>query len=256
MNLTEKLAAAKDELAEVKAAVENGEKNADELEKSIEAVKSAQADVDAADEAEELIESLGTKNNTEANQEEKKMGMFEKFVAKAAEVDKNEKGWSVSMHIKAASDVVTAPQLADIDKSIAPQPNRVAAASFFSNATISNNAITYFRQGAYEGTPAVRAQSAKKPQNSTSFAPTTLPLSKIAAYIKETDEILWDADFLATEVQNSLVYHLGVVEDATVINTISGTSGILARTKGEDETLADAIIGAIMDELKSVMTSK
>ena len=103
-------------------------------------------------------------------------------------------------------------------------------------------------QGAYEGTPAATAQGAKKPQNSTSFAPTTLPLSKIAAYIKETDEILWDADFLASEVQNSLVYRVGVVEDNTIVTAISGTSGILTKTVGTgDNAFADAIIAGIMD---------
>lgn len=174
------------------------------------------------------------------------MKAMEELTKKANEVDKNVKGWSASAHFKAASDVVTAPQLADIDRAVAPQPKRIAAADFFSNATISGNAVTYFRQGAYEGTPAVTAQGAKKPQNSTSFAPTTLALSKIAAYIKETDEILWDASFLASEVQNSLVHHLGVVEDSTIVTTVSGTSGILTYTLGTGESLADGIISGVM----------
>ena len=157
--------------------------------------------------------------------EEKKTAL-EEFTAKAAETDKNQKGWSVSAHIKAATDVVTGSQMTDYDRTVAPQPKRIAVADFFANATISGNAITYFKQGAYEGTPAVTAQGAKKPQNSTSFAPVTLPLSKIAAYIKETDEILWDQEFLASEVRNSLIYHLGTVEDSTIVSTVAGTSGI------------------------------
>lgn len=248
MTILEKLTEAKENLAEVKAAVETGEKNAEELSEAIEAVKSAQASVDAAEEAEKLVEALTpVAKESENEMENKKMGMIEELTAKAGQIDKNVKGWSASVHFKAASDVVTAPQIADIDRAIAPQPKRVAAADFFSNATISGNAITYFKQGAYEGVPAVTAQGAKKPQNSTSFAPTTLALSKIAAYIKETDEILWDAAFLASEVQNSLIYHLGVVEDSTIISTVLGTSGILTRTLASGEPLADGIIGGIMD---------
>ena len=246
MTLKDKLQESRDALAEVKAAVETGEKNAEDLAEAIEAVKAAQKNLEAADEAADLIKSLGTKDVPEET-EEKKMTAMNEFTAKAAEIDKNVKGWSASVHFKAATDVVTAPQIADIDRAVAPQPKRVAAADFFANATINGNAITYFRQGAYEGTPAATAQGAKKPQNSTSFTPTTLPLSKIAAYIKETDEILWDADLLASEVQNSLVYHLGVVEDATIVTTVSGTSGILTRTLGTNDTLADGIIGGIMD---------
>lgn len=246
MTLLEKLAAAKADLADVKAAVESGEKSAEDLQNAIATVKDAQAQIDAANEAETLMDGLKSYTDEKADKEDKKMGAMEEFTAKAGRIDKNEKGWSVSTHIKAATDVVTAPQIADIDRALVPQPRRIAAADFFANATISGNAITYFQQGAYEGTPAVVAQGAKKPQNSTSFDPVTLPLSKIAAYIKETDEILWDADFLASEVQNSLVYHLGVVEDNTIINTVNGTNGILTRALGAG-TLADGIIGAIMD---------
>jgi HK97 family phage major capsid protein len=130
---------------------------------------------------------------------------------------------------------------------VAPQPRRVAAADFFANATISGNAIPYFRQGAYEGSPAVTAEGGKKPQNSTSFTPVTLALSKIAAFIKETDEILWDQDFLASEVQNSLIYHLGTVEDATIVSAVAGTSGIGAVTYASTEDLADGFIAGIMN---------
>ena len=212
-----------------------------EYKASIEALK---AEIEADEVKAALLNIVGKTEKPEAVTE---MNAMEELIKKASAVDKNVKGWSASAHFKAASDVVTAPQLADIDRSVAPQPKRIAAADFFSNATISGNAVTYFRQGAYEGTPAVTAQGAKKPQNSTSFAPTTLALSKIAAYIKETDEILWDASFLASEVQNSLVHHLGVVEDSTIVTTVSGTSGILTYTLGTGESLADGIISGVMN---------
>lgn len=173
------------------------------------------------------------------------MTEMEQFTKSAQEMTDKKSG--VSMHMKAATDVVTSAQIADVDKSVAPQPRRVAAADFFSNATISGNAITYFVQGAYEGTPAVTAEGAKKPQNSTSFTGTTLPLSKIAAYIKETDEILYDAPFLASEVQNSLIYQVGKIEDATVIGAIGATSGIGAETyDGTNVTFADGILASIL----------
>lgn len=244
MTLKERFEAAKTALAEVKSAVEAGEKSAEDLQNAITELETVQAQIKAADEAEALMKGLETPTAEKADKENIEMSIMEELAKKAAEMEDRKSG--VSVHVKAATDVVSAPQIADIDRTIAPQPKRVAAADFFSNATISGNAITYFRQGAYEGTPAVTAQGAKKPQNSTSFAPTTLALSKIAAYIKETDEIIWDASFLASEVQNSLVHHLGVVEDTTIVTTVAGTSGILTVTLGTDESLADGIIGAIM----------
>ena len=244
MTLKERFEAAKTALAEVKSAVEAGEKSAEDLQTAITELETVQAQIKAADEAEALMKGLETPTAEKADKENIEMSIMEELAKKAAEMEDRKSG--VSVHVKAATDVVSAPQIADIDRAIAPQPKRVAAADFFSNATISGNAITYFRQGAYEGTPAVTAQGAKKPQNSTSFAPTTLALSKIAAYIKETDEIIWDASFLASEVQNSLVHHLGVVEDTTIVTTVAGTSGILTVTLGTGESLADGIIGAIM----------
>ena len=210
-------------------------------------IEELESKIATAEKAAQVLESVG--NDTEVNKditEGKKMSNIETFTKQAAEMTDRKSG--IAMNFKGATDVVTGVQIADVDKSIAPQPNRIAVASYFSNATISGNAVTYFLQGAYEGTPAATNESAKKPQNSTSFTATTLALTKIAAYIKETDEILTDAPFLASEVQNSLIYKVGVVEDSTIISAIAGTSGVLSgEYDGTTVTFADAILGAILD---------
>lgn len=203
--------------------------------------------IEKAEKASEILKTLGTAEETNKDtQEVTKMTDLEMFTKSASEMTDKKSG--VSMHLKAATDVVTAPQIADVDRSVAPQPRRNAVADYFTNTLISGNAITYFLQGAYEGVPAVTAQGAKKPQNSTSFEGTTLPLSKVAAYIKETDEILYDAPFLASEVQNALIYQIGKVEDSTIVSTIDGTSGIGAAEydTANNETLADGILQAIL----------
>ena len=241
LQLKSNLAALKDRIeADDQEAIAEGEKLRGEIE-------AKSAEIEGAEKKTNLLNMIG-KKETEDNPMEEKKTALQEFTAKAAETDKNVKGWSVNAHIKAATDVVTGSQMTDYDRTVAPQPKRVAAADFFANAIISGNAITYFKQGAYEGSPAVTAEGGKKPQNSTSFTPVTLPLSKIAAYIKETDEILWDQDFLASEVQNSLIYNLGTVEDATIVSTVAGTSGIGAVTYASaTEQLADGIIAGIMN---------
>ena len=184
------------------------------------------------------------------------MNALETFVKNANEVDRSQKGWSVNAHIKAATDVVTGVQIAEIDREVAPQPARRAARDLFTVAQISGNAITYFLQDAYEGTPAVTAENAKKPQNSTGFTPTTLALSKIAAYIKETDEIVTDAPFLASEVQNALLYQLGLVEDATLIGAVAGTTGILAGTYGAGSgSIAADFADGLLYAIKAIKSS-
>lgn len=245
MTATEVLAELEAKLAELKDRIEAEDEEAiEEGEQLMAQIEEQKAAIETAKKKAALLNRIGKKEEDQSM--ETKKTAIEEFTEKAAKVNKLEKGWSVSGHIKAATDVVTASTMTDYDRAVAPQPKRVAAADFFANANISGNAITYFLQGAYEGTPAVTAQGAKKPQNSTSFEAVTLPLSKIAAYIKETDEILADQDFLASEVQNSLLYHLGTVEDGTIVSAIAGTSGIQAVTIGSGETLADGIIGGIM----------
>ena len=223
-------------------AVQQGEtlaKEIAELETKIEkATKSAQ-----------ILKTLGT-TETEITDdtEDSKMTQIEEFTKKCAEISDKKAG--ARMHFeKAYNSVVTAPQIADVDRSIAPVGRRVSAASLFQETQISGNAITYFLEGAFEtnGSISATAQNNKKPQVSTSFAPNTLALAKLAAWLKETDEILTDAPFLASECQNTLMHQLGKVEDNFVINAIGSTVGIGAETyDGTTKTFADGILAAIL----------
>ena len=210
-------------------------------------IEELEAKVKASEKAADLLKKVGTSDEKTNDTEDKTMSQMEEFTTKCAEMVDKKAG--ASMHFKTYTDTVTAPQLAEIDRSIAPQPDRVAAASFFTNATISGNAITYFLQGAFETNAGIgtTAQGNKKPQASTSFTGTTLALSKIAAWIKETDEIINDAPFLASEVQNTLVYQIGCAEDNHIINAIGSTVGIGAATyDGTTVTFADGILSAIL----------
>lgn len=213
-------------------------------------IASLEEQIAKAEKAAAVLKAIGTKSedtNTDTT-EVKEMSTMEDFAKKCAEMTDRKSGASIHFE-KAYNTTVTAPQIAEVDRSIAPQPDRVAAASFFTNATISGNAITYFKQGAFEINSGIEptAQGNKKPQASTSFTGTTLALSKLAAYIKETDEIIADAPFLASEVQNTLVYQLGTVEDAFIVNAIAGTSGIgAAEYDGSTVTFADGILSAIL----------
>lgn len=215
-------------------------------EELVKEIEELEAKCKTADKANELLKSIGTPENTNSSTEEKEMNEIEKFAQDAKEMTDKKSG--VSMHLKAYNTVITSVQVADVDKSIAPQPRRNAAADLFTNATISGNAITYFLQGAFETQSGIgtTSEGSKKPQASTSFTGTTLALSKIAAWVKETDEILYDEPFLASEVQNTLVYQIGKAEDAHVVGAVKGTSGIGAETyDGTTVTFADGILKAI-----------
>ena len=248
MTLKEQLAEKKAKLIEIEPMLKADDVTDETIaegQELVAAIAELEESIARAQKAEDILKNLSTDEEPNTDTEEKTMNEMEMFTKSAKEMTDKKAG--VAMHLKAATDVVTSAQIADVDRSIAPQARRTAAADFFSNANISGNAITYFLQGAYEGTPAATAESAKKPQNSTSFTGTTLALTKIAAYIKETDEILYDEAFLASEVQNSLIAQVGKVEDAYVINAIGSTVGIGAETyDGTDVTFADGILAAIL----------
>lgn len=248
MTLKEQLAEKKAKLIEIEPMLKADDVTDETIaegQELVAAIAELEESIARAQKAEDILKNLSTDEEPNTDTEEKTMNEMEMFTKSAKEMTDKKAG--VAMHLKAATDVVTSAQIADVDRSIAPQARRTAAADFFSNANISGNAITYFLQGAYEGTPAATAESAKKPQNSTSFSGTTLALTKIAAYIKETDEILYDEAFLASEVQNSLIAQVGKVEDAYVINAIGSTVGIGAETyDGTTVTFADGILAAIL----------
>ena len=249
MKLKEMLAAKKKELADLGPMLKEANVTDETLEKAnalVKEIADLETQIAKAEKAAEILKVIGTTDSSKSSEPEK-MSEMDEFVKKCAEIKDKKTG--ASQHFKAYNTTITAPQIADVDRSIAPQPDRTAAASLFTNTQISGNAVTYFLQGAFEtnGGISPTAQGNKKPQASTSFAGTTLALSKIAAYVKETDEILADAAFLASEVQNTLIYQLGVVEDAHIINAIGSTVGIGAETyDGTNVTFADGILAAIL----------
>ena len=246
----------KEQLAEKKAALVELEPQlksdpTDEMIEQGETLAKEIADLEAkcaqADKAEALLKTISTADENTDNSEEKTMSQMEEFTKQAAEMVDRKAG--ASMHFKTYTDAIQAPTIADVDKSIAPQPRRVAAEDFLSVATISGNAVTYFRQGAFETSAGIgtTAQNAKKPQGSTAFTGTTLALSKIAVWVKETDEIINDAPFLASEVQNTIVYQIGKASDDFIVNTIGSTVGIGAETyDGTTKTFADGILASIL----------
>lgn len=251
MNMMEQLAEKKQALVDLEPMLKSEDVTAETVEQGealVKEIAELETKIETATKAAEVLETIGKTDETNKDiTEDNNMNEMEMFTSKCAEMVDKKAG--ASMHFKTYTDTVTAPQIAEVDRSIAPQPRRTAVADFFTNATISGNAVTYFRQGAFDTSAGIgtTAQGNKKPQASTSFAGTTLALAKIAAWIKETDEIINDAPFLASEVQNSLVYQIGKAEDSYIINAIGATQGIGAETyDGTTVTFADGILASIL----------
>ena len=260
MNLKEKLEKAQAELVEIKAGFESGEKTAEELQAAVKAVEDAQKNMNAADEAEALIKSLGSNEGKPDNDEEgmimpKNLG--ENFV-ETLKATKHGKRFSISAPaFKAATTVQTSPAGA-VDFATTFDRNVVEGArtplvirDLFGSENISGSTLVYLVEGAIEGAPAVTAEGAEKPQ--VHFAdptPKTVSLKKIACHLRESDEYINDYAFLASAINGRLLYELGLVEQNTLVTDLTGTSGIQTGSLAASATatdIAEGILQGAMD---------
>lgn len=246
MNLKEQLKAKKAELAALKSKIAAGDAEAIKSGEEIaEAIKNIEDAIKSAEAANALLAQIGNEDPAENPTEEDGM---KGLIAKAKSVDTNVKGWSTNANFKAANSVITAPTVADVDATVAPVNRKHRVADLFAAATISGNAVTYYTRGAVEGDAAVTAQGAKKSQISTNFTPVTAALEKITAFAKETSEILEDAPFLASTVEDVINNKLIAKENAQVVSSVAGTSGIQSVTytdgghTGDAANLVEAIL--------------
>ena len=237
MNLLEKLAEAKENLTQVKAAVEAEEKSAEDLSEAIETVKTLQSQIKAADEAEALMKALETPKEEKAEKEEKTMeyktiGQAVAAQVIAANINPKEK-FSLSVPLKVAAPMTTpssiSPAITDMDTNLVQQPRReLTIRDLFASETISGNALTYFVESAtVEGGPAHTTEGNEKPMMSFGD-PTavTVALKKIASYMKESDEMLHDAPWLATAIDNRGLYQHDLAVENYLVTALAGTSGI------------------------------
>ena len=247
MTIEERLKAAMDTLANVKKAVEAGEKTAEDLSKAMEDVKSIQAEKKAAEEADNLIKSMTTPETKPAENEPEKaafktVGEYVANEFKKANINVKEK-FDKSVNYKAAAvmDIPSAVSGAttQYEKEIIEGYRReLLIADLFSTEQISGNAVTFYPESStVEGGPDVVAEGAKKPMMSFGDpAAKTVSLSKIASYMKETEELVEDTPWLATAINGRGMYeHQLKVEDFLVAQ-LMGTSGVQTQTGlGADE---------------------
>lgn len=163
---------------------------------------------------------------------------------------------------KAAGDThvttgsVWGPYLTEFDKTIVQGVRpRLVIADLLGAGSISGNAIQYLVEGAFEGAFTTVAESAAKPQMHIAD-PTVVTdaLKKLAGWIKLSDEMIEDLDFVVSEINNRLLYELAKFEEAQLLNgNGSGTnllgllnrSGVQTEVSADNTDNADAIFRAI-----------
>lgn len=135
------------------------------------------------------------------------------------------------------------PALTTVDTNLV-QARREApvVADLFGSETISGTSLTYFVEGAVEGAFTTVAEGAQKPQiHFGDPTPVTESLTKIAAFYKESDEIVEDLAWLTSSYNNRALYLLGKFEEAQLLNGDGATTnltGLLNRDGVQTEQVA------------------
>jgi HK97 family phage major capsid protein len=144
--------------------------------------------------------------------------------------------------------------LTEIDTNIVRAYRRPTLSSLFNWGAMTKSMIAYFVEGAREGNIATVAEGGQKPQvhyvNPTKVVEA---LTKIAGFIKISDEMLDDLPFLVSEINGRLLYDLSLIEEAQLLygngaspNLVGlmNRSGLQTYTSTDFEKNADAIFHA------------
>lgn len=230
-----------------------------EVEAKTAEIKDLDGKIELASKGQALVQELGglapgEKHDPDAGQTAKSLGEhFVKFAGDRLSQIKGVSGASVAApEFKAAADthVTGGPNgglstlLTTVDRSIVQAFRRPTVTDLFGQGTLTSQAITYFVEGAREGNFATVAEAGAKPQiHYADPTPVTDALSKIAGFIKLSDEMIEDLDFLVSEINGRLLYDLSLVEESQVLSG-NGTSpnllGLLNRVGVQTEASADA----------------
>ena len=261
MNLKEMLKDAMKRMAEIKSAVEKGEKKADDLNAVIKEVEELQGKIKAAEDAEKLLKDLGTIDKPDEREPEEKPAktLGENFVRLVKKAGVGKRFDISAPSFKAATDVQKSPAGA-VDFATTFDKNVVEAArvqltvrDLFAAENISGSTLVYLVEGEMQGTPAITAEGNEKPQiHFADPTPKTVSLAKVACHIKESDEYINDYPFLESAINGRLLYQLGLVEQTQLVTDLLGTSGIQSDSTSwtgasTATALADLILKAAMD---------
>ena len=275
MSMKTELVELKNRLASLKERIEADDQEAIEEGIQLKAdIETKTAEIEAAEKKAGLLNAIGKKESEDNAVEEKKMArnLGENFVQNMPEM--HEKRFSiVAPEFKAYNDplavgTVGSPQVpralvTDIDKDIVKEvlPGTVLR-GLFGSESIEGNALTYFVEGTIESNTAGGQsaygfdpvnEGAAKPQ--ISFAdPTavTVALDKIAAFIKETDEYIADAPFLASAINGRLLAYLGLREEAYLLTKLKAASITADTTSWANSATAEEIADLIFKKIMKV----
>ncbi len=147
----------------------------------------------------------------------------------------------------------------DLNVEMAPRVQPTIA-DLLGSGTVENTSLTYFVQGAKEGSPAPTLELGRKPQVHYNWTSRTDTLKKIAGVTKLSDEAMQDIKYLVSEIDGQLLYDLKMAEENALLNgtgTDPEIQGLLNRSGVQVVTAvaADAAQDVIFRAMTSIQTA-
>ncbi len=157
------------------------------------------------------------------DQEESKKSFAERT---AEELSKSWDGKSAKVEVKTFNKVLgsTAGSAGGL---VQPQLNpgilmpglrRLTIRDLLAQGRISSNSLEYVRENVYTNAAAPVAEGTLKPESNLTFTKETANVKTIAHWIQASRQIMDDAPMLESYVNNRLMYGLGLVEEAQLLN--------------------------------------
>ena len=241
MSLKEELKAKQDALYELKERIEADDAEAiAEGEKLQAEIETKTAEIEQAEKKAALLHTIG-KEKQEVEAVEEKTGIK----AMNLESLKGARG-SVSTFIKANTDLeaVGENKIYDYDRNPVNLMGTLAVRGLFGAETITGNALTYYKIGALEGAIGTTTEGGTKARVHIPYTPVTVALDKIAAYLKESDELLSDFAFIESAIRNRGVFEFQKAVENYLIDELLDTSGVQS---GGGSITFDNILAAKQD---------
>lgn len=231
-------------LQELAASLEAAE-TVEEINEIKSAIEAEQAREAAIAEKGAILEGLkGAKTAPKAEVEAKSLGEYaEKHLDLTAMRNGMSKSAGTGYGFKAATDVHMVGEVAVTTNRVVDYAIEDSLRSLFGAEQISGNALTYYQMGATEGAATSVAEGGLKPQFHVPYTPVTVPLQKVAGWFYETDELLSDAPFLRSAIDNRGMMELRKAASSYLASTLLATSGIQAISKAVS---ADSIFEGMM----------
>lgn len=222
MTLKEELQSKKDALLALKERIEANDAEAiAEGEQLQQEIETKTAEIKQAEKKASLLNMIGETKEPEEKDMDGLKSLDLEFL-------KNNRG-SVQTYVKGATDVSTKPTIPVVSQNVAEIKYNLGVRDLFSEEAISGNSYTFFRMTAtdlpdsFTGTT---NEGAEKPQIHPTYTTVTAGLVKKACHLKETDELLSDAPYLASVIKGRGVFELQKAIESYLVSTLLGTSGI------------------------------